>query len=384
MKKTTLILLAAGASERMNGSSKPYIRLNGDKPLFMLTAEHLMAQLTDYCIKILPVIKKGDEPHYLSSIEDSKLPFLPPVIGGQTRAASVLEGLRAIAGEPPEIVIIHDSARAFIPPAVIKDLFCALEEGFDGVAPALPIVDGLKVINSNNNGIESFNKNGLLLVQTPQIFNYQTLMKAFKHSTLDERDELEVLENINGKVKLITGDHRNIKITFPADIAMLSFARTGLGVDSHQFSNGGDFLMLGGVKIPHHCGIEAHSDGDVVLHALCDAVFGALAIGDLGQHFPNNDQWKDANSAKFISYAIEKMNAKNHLLQNADITIICEQPKIAPHREAIEKKLAEFFKVNSSQISVKATTTDGLGLTGKKEGIAAMAIVNLIGGNMAQ
>lgn len=374
-KKIASILLAAGSSQRLESSvPKPYRALVG-KPLIFAAAQSLAPFGA-----IQPVIRLADEALYHKAFENTDLPLLPPVEGGKTRAASVLVGLEALKEENVDIVLIHDSARPFFPAGTIEALLEALHEGFDGAAPALPMSDNLKEIKGDQ--VAQFAHPKLMRTQTPQAFNYQRLIEAFEGASLDERDELAVLEKIAGsKVKLVLGDHRNIKITYPKDLEAFTLTRTGLGVDSHSFC-AGDFIMLGGVKVPHAFGIAAHSDGDVVLHALCDSIFGALAQQDLGHHFPGTDEWKDAPSSKMLKKALNLMEKENFILNNIDITIICQAPKIAPHREAIRESLASLLAVPHSAISVKATTTDGLGLIGEGKGCAAVASVLLRANNV--
>jgi 2-C-methyl-D-erythritol 4-phosphate cytidylyltransferase/2-C-methyl-D-erythritol 2,4-cyclodiphosphate synthase len=364
-RKIVGLVLAAGNSQRMGGSTtlplpKPYMTLNG-VPMLILAAQSLAA------FPIQPLIRAEDTELYKAAVEGAALSLLPPIEGGKTRAASVLAGLRALEKHAPDIVLIHDAARPFVPLKTIEALLDALEE-HDGTAPALPVSDNLKELRGDQ--VKQFSYPQLVRTQTPQAFNYQRLMEAFQESSLDERDELAILEKIGGKVKLIPGDNGNIKITYPEDLETFALTKTGLGVDSHRFCEG-DFIILGGVKIAHQFAIEAHSDGDVVLHALCDSIFGALAEKDLGHHFPNEDEWKDIDSSELLEKALNLMEKKHFTITNTDITIICKSPKIAPHREAIINNLATLLSLPPSAISVKATTTDGLGLTGEGKGLAA-------------
>ncbi len=378
------ILLLAGSSRRMGEQPcpKPYsARLGsarlGQDPLFIGAARVLAAHGS-----IQPVIRAEDKALFAKAIKaidegEEAMSFLPPVEGGETRAASVLAGLKAVERLYPKVVLIHDGARPFIPAGVISTLRDKLNEGYDGVAPALPLTDNLKEVKGEVvSQFEQSNQN-LMRTQTPQMFNYQKLIETFQFATLEERDELAVLEHLKGsKIKLIAGDERNIKITYPHDLERFALTKTGLGVDSHRFC-AGDFILLGGVKIAHSFAIAAHSDGDVVLHALCDGIFGALAEKDLGAHFPSNDEWKDKDSSEMLNVALNMMKKKHFTLSHTDITVICEAPKVAPHREAIRNNLCSLTNLCSSQVSVKATTTDKLGLIGKGEGIAAMALVHL-------
>ena len=373
MRKIASVIVAAGNAERMrarDGRAKAYLRIAGE-PLLLRAMRCLAAYGA-----VQPVIRLADRALYDEITANFDGCVRPAAIGGETRAASVLSGLRALADAKPDIVLIHDAARPFIPPHLIERLVAAIEDGYLGAAPALPLSDSLKQCVEGE--LVSLPDQKLIRTQTPQAFDYQALMRAFSHATLDERDELAILAHIEGKVKIVAGDHRNIKLTYPEDIAQLMPSRSGIGLDAHRFRDDGDHIMLGGVKIPYHRGIAAHSDGDVVLHALCDAIFGVMADRDLGAHFPNTEAWRGADSDRFLAEALAKLAARGLRLHHIDITIICAEPKIAPHRDAIRSRLAERLGLNIDQISVKATTSDGMGLTGRGEGIAAAAIVSAV------
>lgn len=374
MKKNASIIVAAGKGERMGGLvPKPYNSASGIAPL--LSAARTLAPYGPLQV----VIGASHRAHYKAAIAaGSDLPFLSPVEGGKTRAASVLAGLKALASYAPDFVLIHDGARPFIPRSCVDDLLHALEEGFDGAAPALPLNDNLKEVEGEQVRQVPMASGQLHRIQTPQAFTYQTLMAAFASATLDERDDLAVLEKMNGRVKLTQGDNRNIKLTHPDDWNAIGYReyRTGQGVDSHRFG-AGDFITLGGLKIPHTHGIDAHSDGDVVLHALCDALLGAMADGDIGGHFPNTSEWKNQPSTKMLKIVLNRLNNNNYTIGNVDITIICQAPKIAPHHSAMRQSLARLLTMPLPAISIKATTTDRLGLIGEGKGLAVMASVLL-------
>ena len=359
---------------------KPYLQLGGE-PILRLSLRSLK-----HYSPIQAVIRLADRARYQEAIMGFEGCMRAPAIGGETRALSVLSGLRALNDISPDIVLIHDAARPFIPPGLVEKLVAAIEEGYLGAAPALPISDSLKRCAAGD--IISCPNEQLIRTQTPQAFDYQALMKAFQHATLSERDELAILEhpqcgNVQRKIKLVSGDHRNIKLTYPEDFdAVRSLRpsppmRSAIGIDAHRFQEG-NHIMLGGVHIAHDRGLAAHSDGDVVLHALCDAIFGLVADRDLGAHFPNSPKWKGAASDRLLARALEKLADSGLKITHVDITIICAAPKIAPHRDHIRQRLAELLALDMAQISVKATTSDGMGLTGKGEGIAAATIVSAL------
>ena len=380
--KIATIIAAAGEGRRAGGDvPKPYQRL-ADQPVLF----HALTAVLPYG-QVQPVIREADRElyrHVFQQIEDRQN-IRPPVIGGATRAASVLAGLKALRDQPPNIVLIHDGARPFIPPGLIEQLVNALDQyqgvpPYQGVAPSLPMTDTLKKLHHKE--ITTIDRTNIFRVQTPQAFHYQAILKAYEkceqNGNMDITDDLAALEMIGEKIGLVAGDERNIKITKPDDFEKFKThpARMGLGVDAHRFG-AGDHIWLGGHRIAHDQGIAAHSDGDVVLHALADAIFGLTAAGDLGSHFPSSDpQWRNARSHIFLAKAMKLLDEAGLAIINVDMTIICAQPAIAPHRQAIQKQIARALEIDPQKISVKATTTDGMGLTGNNEGIAAQVIVS--------
>ena len=376
--KIATIVAAAGEGRRARGDvPKPYQRLADQTVLF-----HALTAVLPYG-QVQPVIREADRALYRQTLQKIETPqnICPPVIGGATRAASVLAGLTALRGQPPppDIVLIHDGARPFIPSGLIEQLVNALDQ-YQGVAPSLPITDTLKKLDHKE--ITTIDRTNIFRVQTPQAFHYQAILKAYEkceqNGNMDITDDLAALEMIGEKIGLVAGDERNIKITKPDDFEKFKFhqARMGLGVDAHRFG-AGDHIWLGGHRIAHDQGIAAHSDGDVVLHALADAIFGLTAAGDLGSHFPSSDpQWRNVRSHIFLAKAMKLLDEAGLAISHVDMTIICAQPAIAPHRQAIQKQTAHALKIDPQKISVKATTTDGMGLTGNNEGIAAQVIVS--------
>ncbi len=300
---------------------------------------------------------------------------------GATRTLSVLSGLAALALPNDAKVLIHDAARPGLDDLTISALIEALDHAA-AAAPALPVSDALK---SDRNGVlKTIDRSGLFRVQTPQAFRFGTIHKALISVGPDLVDDLAAVEASGARVQLIAGSARLSKITFPEDFDMLArllapngVPRVGKGFDVHEFEPG-DHVTLCGVHIPHSAKLKGHSDADAGWHALTDAILGAVALGDIGDHFPPSDpRWKNADSALFLKHAQDLATAKGYRIDSCDITVICEAPKVKPHREAMRARTAELLGLPLDAISVKATTTEGLGFTGRREGIAAEAIAVL-------
>ncbi len=314
------------------------------------------------------------------------LSFLPPVPGGGTRQESVRLGLEALVAHAPDVVLVHDGARPVIPPGTIPDLLSALADA-DGAIPACPVADTLKRSAPDGSIEATVSREGLFRAQTPQAFHFPPLLALHRAGTLAiATDDASLLEASGRRVRLVAGSEDNVKITFPADLDRVARAlagptplpRVGTGFDVHVFETGRK-LMLCGIDVPHDRGLAGHSDADVGIHALCDAIYGALAQGDIGRHFPPGDAtWKDADSARFLRHAGELIRLRGGLLVNADVTLICERPRITPFAPAMIARLAELLEVPPARISVKATTTERLGFTGRGEGIAAQAVATVL------
>jgi len=305
------------------------------------------------------------------------------VSGGRSRTQSVRNGLAALDLPPDTPVLIHDAARPGLSQGMISALIAALETA-DAVAPALPVPDALKI--ERNGKLETVSRDGLFRVQTPQAFRLGAIRAALDAADGDLVDDLAAMEATGAKVELIPGHERLHKITYPEDFDLLekmlspAFAvpRVGKGFDVHAFEPG-DHVMLCGVAIPHTAKLKGHSDADAAWHALTDAILGAVALGDIGDHFPPSDtRWKNADSAIFLQEAIRLAGAEGYAISSCDITVICESPKVKPHREAMRTRTAELMGLPLTAVSVKATTTEGLGFTGRREGIAAEAIAVLV------
>lgn len=305
--------------------------------------------------------------------------------GASSRRGSVHAGLEHIAaiGGAKEI-LIHDAARPFLPSIVAGRLIKALKMAA-GAIPVLPVTDTLVIDDAGVAG-QSVDRSSLRHVQTPQAFHFNAILSAHRvwDNMLEPTDDAQMLRACGHDVMLVQGDERLFKLTYPedfqkADALLASERRTcvGMGYDVHRLSRGEE-LWLGGVNIPHESGLAGHSDADVALHAIVDAILGALAEGDIGSHFPPSDsQWKDASSDRFLAYARDRVAARGGMIEHIDLTIICEAPKIGPHRDAMRRRIAEIASVAFERISVKATTTERLGPTGRGEGIAAQAVATL-------
>jgi 2-C-methyl-D-erythritol 4-phosphate cytidylyltransferase/2-C-methyl-D-erythritol 2,4-cyclodiphosphate synthase len=303
----------------------------------------------------------------------------PFIEGGAERADSVRAGLGAIRGDT---VLIHDAARPFCPPAVVDRLLAQLEF-FEGAAPVLPVGDTLARITDR---LEApVDRTGLVRVQTPQAFRLASLRQAYSRwSGPAPTDETTVVRNADMSVGTVEGDAALEKLTTPADfdraeewLASRLVPRTGMGFDVHAFSGEGP-IMLGGISVPHLRGLAGHSDADVVLHAITDALLGAGGLGDIGEHFPPSDpQWKGASSDLFLRHAVELLRAKGAIIDHVDCTVVAEEPKVGPHRSAMRERIAEIAGLSPDQVSIKATTTEGLGFTGRREAIAAQAVASI-------
>lgn len=299
------------------------------------------------------------------------------VTGGETRQASVLAALEALAVHSPDRVLIHDAARPDCPPAVVERLLNALDR-HPGAIPVLSVVDSLARADGELMA-GSADRDTLRRVQTPQAFRYTDILAAHRGWPGEPTagDDAQVARAAGLSVALVEGDERLRKLTFAEDF-MQSHPRTGTGFDVHRFAEGEE-LWLCGVRIEHERGLAGHSDADVALHALVDAMLGACGAGDIGQHFPPSDpQWRGAPSSRFVAHAVSLARKAGYAIGNVDITIICEAPKIGPYHDAMRARLAELLETGIESVNVKATTTERLGFTGRGEGIAAQAVATLV------
>lgn len=369
------ILVAAGTGSRFGADTpKQFLRLAG-KSVIRYPAESL-AQHVDALLPVGDAALIGDA---LAGLE-----HLPPVAGGATRQNSVRLGLEALAPMAPDFVLVHDAARPMIPAGTIPALLAALET-LPGAIPALPVADTLKRVEQGRIAA-TVSRDGLYRAQTPQAFRFPALLAAHRSGIgFSATDDASLLEAVGEPVAIVPGSEDNIKLTYAEDLARLErimtahlIPRVGTGFDVHVLE-AGRTLMLCGIAVPHDKGLAGHSDADVGIHALCDAIYGALAEGDIGRHFPPSEAaWRDADSAHFLAHAAERIAARGGVLANADVTLIGERPKIAPHAVAMAGRLAAILGVDAGRVSVKATTTEKLGFTGRGEGIAAQAVATVL------
>jgi 2-C-methyl-D-erythritol 4-phosphate cytidylyltransferase/2-C-methyl-D-erythritol 2,4-cyclodiphosphate synthase len=365
------ILVAAGTGSRFGAETpKQFLTLLG-QPVIRHAARALIAAGAE----LQPV---GEAAPIAAAL--AGLPHLPTVSGGATRQDSVRAGLLALRRHAPEFVLVHDAARPVIPPGTVPALLAALDQ-WPGAIPAAPVADTLKRAKGGII-VETVPREGLFRAQTPQGFRFDALLAAHHAGVTGATDDASLLEALGQTVAIVAGSESNIKLTYPDDLARLEAAmapalvpHVGTGFDVHVLADGRP-MVLCGVTVPHDKGLSGHSDADVGIHALCDAIYGALAEGDIGHHFPPTEAtWKNADSARFLEHAAARIAARGGRLVNADVTLICERPKIAPHAQAMRERLAGILGVAVECVSVKATTTERLGFTGRGEGIAAQAAV---------
>ena len=387
MARIAVIIVAAGRGHRFGGDMpKQYLEVH-QQPLVRHAAQVFLDHpAIDF---ILPVIHPDDADILANALDG--LDYLEPVAGGAARQDSVRNGLEALASSAPDYVLVHDAARPMVAPALIDRVIEALQDT-PGVIPGIAVVDTLKRADDAGIITDSVSRDGLWRAQTPQGFKYADLL-AVHRSVIGQEltDDAAVMEASGHRIAVVLGDEDNIKVTTPDDLMRMeeimsddsaqakpvrspSF-RIGSGYDVHKLGPG-DHVTLCGVEIASERALIGHSDADVALHAVTDAVFGAIADGDIGSHFPpTNSQWRGASSDQFLAYACERMRERGFELSNIDLTIICEKPKIGPHRDAMRARLAEIAQIDVSCVSVKATTTERLGFTGRGEGIAAEAVI---------
>jgi 2-C-methyl-D-erythritol 4-phosphate cytidylyltransferase / 2-C-methyl-D-erythritol 2,4-cyclodiphosphate synthase len=373
------LVVAAGRGTRAGGDAPKAYRTLGGQPMIRFSLS-LFAGSKQIDV-VQPVIHADDIPLYEKAAEG--LALLPPVFGGATRQASVRAGLEALAPRRPAIVLVHDAARPFASPALIARAVAAATDG--AAVPGIPLSDTVKAVDARQRVAQTLDRNALRAIQTPQAFNFEALLVAHHQAAAAGRDDFSddaaLMEWAGHPVAVFAGEPGNVKLTLPEDfaqaesqrLAMLSDVRMGSGYDVHAFT-AGDHVMLGGVRIPHSRGLAGHSDADAPLHALVDALLGALAEGDIGVHFPPSDaQWRGAPSETFLRFAVERVQARGGMIAHLDVTVICEAPKIGPHRDAIRERIAAIAGLSLDRVALKATTSERLGFIGRGEGIAALA-----------
>ncbi|NQV19862.1 MAG: bifunctional 2-C-methyl-D-erythritol 4-phosphate cytidylyltransferase/2-C-methyl-D-erythritol 2,4-cyclodiphosphate synthase [Rhodospirillales bacterium] len=372
-----VLIVAAGRGTRVGSAlPKQYLPVAGE-PLLRHTVQAFALHPGVDLVRV--VIHPDDQTYYDAAT--AGLDLLDPAPGGDSRQDSSRLGLESFAELAPDRILIHDGARPFPDSTLIDRVIGALDQA-PGAVAALPVSDTLKRATSDGCAGETVDRSGLWRAQTPQGFHYQAILKAHRDlagQTLT--DDAAVAERAGLKVHLVTGSEENFKVTEPADIARAERhlgqfggeTRVGSGFDVHRFGPG-DHVTLCGIAVPHDCGLLGHSDADVAMHAATDAILGALGAGDIGSHFPPSDpQWKGAPSTIFLEKAGSLVAAAHARISNLDVTIICEAPKVGPHRDAMTARLADILGITRDRVSVKATTTEQLGFTGRGEGIAAQA-----------
>ncbi len=383
---TVALIVAAGRGTRFGTETpKQYNMLLG-KPVLAWTIESFLNHRGIDQVRV--VIHPDDRALYDHAVGDRKIEspkIMGPISGGDTRQASVKAGLDALVGDPCTRVLIHDAARPIVPGDMIDRILSGLDHA-PGVLPALAVVDSLRKVAD---GVVSgtLDRDGVVRAQTPQGFRFDAIHAA--HSAVGDdhsfTDDVAILDANGGRIIVVAGDDRSLKITENADMSRieqiilqnLTDIRVGSGFDVHTFGTG-DHVTLCGLKIPHSHGLVGHSDADVGLHAITDAILGGLSEGDIGQAFPPSDpQWRGVDSAVFLNFAKDRVTARHGIIAHVDVTIICERPKVSPHRDAMRTRISDILRIDLSRVSVKATTTEKLGFTGRGEGIAAQATVTL-------
>lgn len=384
MPQTAAIIVAAGRGTRAGGGVPKQYRPIAGQPALRACLEGFLRH--PEVGAVLPVIHRDDGALFDALAAD--LPLLPPVHGGATRQASVRAGLEALANGKPALVLIHDAARPFASAALIAR---AVEAGArSGAAiPSLRINDTVKEVDAGGRVIGTRDRDALRTVQTPQAFAFDTLLAAHRRAAdigrEDFSDDAALMEWAGHPVSVFEGDIANMKITSDDDfaraeamrMAALGDVRVGSGVDVHAFA-AGDHVTLGGVRIPHTHTLSGHSDADVILHALVDAILGALADGDIGVHFPPSDpRWRGASSDRFLAFAMERLKARGGIVAHIDVNVVCEAPRIGPHRDAMRANIARLTGIDASRVGIKATTNEKMGFIGRGEGMIAYATATI-------
>ena len=388
------LVVAAGRGSRAGAGLPKQYRSLGSRPVLSHTLSALHASAPGALIQV--VIHPDDQLLYedcLISLEpQARLSVQSPVFGGATRQESVRLGLEALATQSaPEIVLIHDAARPFVDRAIVERAVIAAQS-YGAAAPGVALTDTVKQVNDQLMVVATPERQFLRAVQTPQAFQFSVILEAHRKaadSHGDYTDDAMIAEFAGHSVHLFLGDIKNFKLTTSEDFdrametinrqlyADLPDIRTGQGYDVHAFEPG-DRVWLGGVEIPHAFKLAGHSDADVLMHAITDAILGAIAEGDIGAHFPPTDpRWKGAESKIFLAHACQRVRERGGMIAHLDATIICEAPKVGPHRDRIRHSLAALMALEVDRVAIKATTTEGLGFTGRKEGIAALAIATI-------
>ncbi len=383
MSRIAILIVAAGKGERAGRAGPKQYEPLGGRPMLRRTAD----AFSGWPLRV--VIGPGQEALYRAAMGPDAP---PPIIGGARRHDSVRLGLEALADDAPDFVLIHDAARPLVSRAVIERTIAALETGAAGAVPMLAVADTLR--RKDGAAWVTVPRDGLQRAQTPQGFRFADILKAHRdHAHADATDDVAIAELAGLAVDAVLGEESNLKVTTEKDFALaerlLDFSdgrsagaalhetRSAMGYDAHRFTEG-DHVWLCGVQVPHDHGLLGHSDADAGLHALTDAVLGCISAGDICQHFPPTDErWRGAPSWKFLDHANRLVKDKGGVILHCDVTLICERPKIGPHRDAMRARIAEILSIGIERVSVKATTTEGMGYTGRREGLAAQAVATV-------
>jgi len=379
--KVAAVIVAAGRGHRAGSDMPKQYRELAGEPVIRPT---LAAFLNHPQIgAVQPVIHPDDETIFRTATAGLKS-LLPAVPGGATRQASVRAGLKALRATAPDLVLIHDAARPFLSSDLITRAIAAAK-AHGAAVPAVAITDTVKKVDEQDMVSETLDRSRLRTVQTPQAFAYDVIVELHNRAAAAGRDDFTddaaLAEWAGHPVNVFAGESSNVKLTTNDDferaealrMAALGDVRTGTGFDVHAFGDG-DHVMLAGVRVPHSRGVTGHSDADVALHALVDAILGALADGDIGVHFPPSDpQWRGASSDRFLAFACERVRSRSGMIAHLDVTIVCEAPRVGPHRDAMRARIAGIAGVPIDRVAIKATTSEKMGFTGRAEGLVAMA-----------
>jgi 2-C-methyl-D-erythritol 4-phosphate cytidylyltransferase/2-C-methyl-D-erythritol 2,4-cyclodiphosphate synthase len=376
----TALIVAGGRGSRFGGPLPKQYAILAGQPVLRRTLDVFGA--TPGIDRIQVVVASGDEDLYRAAVEGIDLP--PPVAGGASRQQSVLNGLESLVAHAPDLVAIHDAARPFVRVSDIIGCLEALRPGIDGAVLGVPLADTLKKVDDAGLLAGTVPRTGLWRAQTPQIFRFAKLLAAHRaaaalarHEATALTDDAAVAERAGLHVVMVEGHDDNRKITTAGDMVSTMETRTAFGFDVHGFADGSQ-VMLGGIAIPHGQALAGHSDADVALHALTDALLGTIGAGDIGKHFPPSDpQWRGVSSDRFLRHAVDLVDAAGGRIVHLDLTLVCEAPRIGPHRDAMVTSIARIVGIERDRVSVKATTTEGLGFTGRREGIAAQAVATV-------
>jgi 2-C-methyl-D-erythritol 4-phosphate cytidylyltransferase / 2-C-methyl-D-erythritol 2,4-cyclodiphosphate synthase len=379
MAEIVALIVAAGRGERAGAGIPKQYRLLGGLAVLRRTVEAFRSHPQVGDVRV--VVHADDRQRYDDAVAGMGLGAA--VIGGASRAESVRSGLEALDQSPPRRVLIHDGARPLVSHSLIGRVVSALDRA-EAAAPLLPVADTLR--RKTARGYEIVPRDDLMRAQTPQGFHFDKILDAHRRFAGEQvTDDIALAELAGMSIAAVAGEETNIKLTTADDFAAaeklalssLLDVRTGTGFDAHRFGPG-DHVWLCGVKVPHSASLVGHSDADVGLHALTDAILGALGAADIGAHFPPSDErWRGAPSHLFLGHAAELVRQRGGFISHVDVTVICERPKVGPHRDVMRERLAEILRIDIGRVSVKATTSDGLGFTGRSEGIAAQAVATI-------